>query len=263
MFYPNLMFPYSLGQEGFFQMIASYRNNWNKEGFFFYAFVAAALYLVAERDRRVALLMVWFLVGIIYLEFGPQSVGLHPLSYVLSHRLDRYVTLVAPPLAIVISAGVARIIDDSKRRWRLAKAIVLFALVAFLVITALQITVFWHRISSASQYDQLQMGNYLNALPNTTKVYFDSGFGDLAVYMGFDNFSRFHPDYGGIQDCHNFPSGSYVVIPRYYNDGFSYVPNPLQECSDWQLVLSPQFPGMDSSIAAPVMPFEADLYRVP
>ena len=262
-FYPSIMFPYKLGGLNIASILTSAGQGWNKVGLFFYAFVAALLYLVARWDKRMVLPMIWFGVGLLYLQFGPMHVGTNPISYVLSHRLDRYLTLIAPPLCIVLGAGAWMLVANPKSRFRVAKLALLGIGIALLTITSLEVSLLWYQVSADSQHSELSMATYLSALPNATKIYFDSGYGDIAVYMRFDNLSRFYSDYGGIGDCHKIPGGSYVAIPRYQNDGFNYTPNPLPYCSNWVLKLSPQPLYNNTMAIAPSRAFEADLYYVP
>lgn len=94
-YYPGVMFPYRL-KNGVISILTDAGHGWNKVGLFFYALVPAIAYLALRRDRRIAVLLAWFFVGLLYLQFGPMYIGLHPFTYVLSHRLDRYLTLLAP-----------------------------------------------------------------------------------------------------------------------------------------------------------------------
>jgi hypothetical protein len=127
----------------------------------------------------------------------------------------------------------------------------------------LEVTILWHQAMADSQYTQIQIAGRLAVLPNTTQIYFDSGYGDIVVYMGFDNLSRLYSDYDGIENCQNIPANSYVVIPRFINDGFNYTPDPLKYCNYWVKVMSPQLPYANNAALAPAMPFESDLYYVP
>jgi hypothetical protein len=132
-----------------------------------------------------------------------------------------------------------------------------------LVATSIPINMYWNNGLASSRYDQLTIANYLNNLPNTTKVYFGSAFSNLPIYMKFNNVSRFFV-YDQIQDCHQIPGNSYVVIPKYINLlSLDYTPNPTQYCNSWTLVLYPNITGsFQPGISAMAMPFGAKLYFV-
>ncbi len=265
-FYPGVMFPYGIagklysGVSGHGVGLQQIWANTNSVGFYFYAFVLAALYLAFKRDKRAYFLLFWFIVGVAYLEFGPQHVGLNPFSYILSHRLDRYLTLVAYPLVILIASALFAVVRSSKKALRRAAIVACSLVVLFLAATAIPSIAYSHGVAVAGQYSEIQAANYLNPLPNTTRIYADSGYGDLSVYMGFDNLSRFMYDYDGITDCHDIPAGSYVLFPRY-----PAYPAPMDgwpSACGWGLVLSPVPTGIPEQEVDAAQSSLTDLYYV-
>ncbi|MGA3020463.1 MAG: glycosyltransferase family 39 protein [Candidatus Micrarchaeales archaeon] len=266
-FYPNVMFPYHI-TENVYQAIVnqnlnlnslfnSYLNGGALAGFFFYALVLSVLYLIIKKDKNVYFPLVWLVVGILYLEFGPQHIGLNPLTYVLSHRLDRYLTLIAPPLVIIISAALITFVRIAKGKWKYIKSILCSLIFLFITAISLQTILFMHSVILASQYSQLQIAKYLQKLPNITQIYADSGYGDIAVYMNFNNISRFEFGYGDAINCSGVPTNTYVMIPRYINNEFSFC------SSEWELVLSPQLTNLSHDVSADSQQQLADLYYVP
>ena len=264
-FYPSVMFPYSLSQgvTSVVSILTYAQQSYGKSGLFFYAMTAALAYLIITKDRRIAIPAIWIIVGFAYLEFGPMHFSLSPLTYILSHRLDRYLTLIGPPLSVAIAGAAFDVVRRSRKRYSEIKIAILTLGFVVLAITSFEITYSWHLVLVDSQYTELSIAGMLNQLSSSTKVYLDAGYGDLAVYMGFRNFSRFYLGYGGANNCSEIPGGSYVVIPRYGNDGFSFVPDPLIYCDYWIKVMSPQVPYNSTWVIAPTQPFEADLYYVP
>ncbi len=265
-FYPSIMFPYDI-TGAIYQVILNgnptnligisgfYANSWALSGFFFYALVFSALYLAIRKDRNAYFPLAWFVIGILYLEFGPQSIGLNPFTYVLSHRLDRYLTLVAPPLVIIISAALITVVRTAKKEWIGTKMIFCALVILFITVTSLQITLFAHDVALAAQYPQLQAAKYLQAVPNTTRIYTDSGFGDVAVYMNFNNLTRFYFDYDGLTNCSAAIAGSYALVPTQFQ-------NPFSGCSsNWTLVLSPQPTNFSQAVISNVHTL-ANLYHV-
>ncbi|MDE1762218.1 MAG: glycosyltransferase family 39 protein [Candidatus Micrarchaeota archaeon] len=254
-FYPGVMFPYN---NAGLNLLSSDTSGGNTTGFFFYLLIIAAAYLIVKRDKHSYLPILWIVVGMLYLEFGPQHFSISPFSYVLSHRLDRYLAMIAAPLALLISAAFVKFVTSSSdKEERYIKISLSAVVLAFLLYTSLQIIVFQHNVASAERYPQLQAADYLNKLPNTTNIYLDPGYGDLTTFMHFNNTQRFWYDYGGATNCTGIPSGAYVLLPRYNH-------NPLDSCtSSWQLILFPQLTNYSSTAASFASPFVTNLYYVP
>jgi hypothetical protein len=249
-FYPKIMFPYGAIN--------------TTPGLYFYVFIPAAIYLIFKKNRASYFLFFWFFAGLLYLEFGPQHMGINPFVYVLTHRLDRYLTLIATPSVILIAAAIVMSIRTSRIQAKYIAISISSITILLLVFTSFGITNRINTMSVAERFSQISAANYLDKLPNNTKIYLDSELGDVAVYMNFNNLSRFYFDYDGIQNCHNIPSESYVLISRYVMDNnFDYTPNPLIECPSWQLVLSPQLTSFNQSTIDASLPFITNLYHVP
>lgn len=271
-FYIGVMFPYKLlstayaiitGHAAIASIFSVYNQSIGDVGFYFYALVIAAIYLVLRKDRKhTYFLLFWIIVTLLYLEFGPMQISLHPLGYTLSHRLDRYLLFFAPAMAILLSAALIGLIRSS-RKWMVYVSCALAVIaIVFLIATSVPILVFNHQVIGAESYSNIQIANYLSNVSNQSKIYLDGGDGDLALYMKFNNYSRFEFGYGGYTNCTQISEGSYVVMPRYVNiDGLNYIPNPPAYCN-WTLVLSPDYNGtqMISGISAP---FQNNLYFVP
>ncbi|MDE1825782.1 MAG: glycosyltransferase family 39 protein [Candidatus Micrarchaeota archaeon] len=275
MFYPNVMFPYNLVniftsaihnlQFNPIQLWGQiYVMNSNNVGFFFYALVVASAYLIIKREHKAYFVLFWFAASFLYLEFGPMHVSLSPLQYLLSYRLQRFLTLIAPPAVVAIGIAMAAAAQHGSRIKRgIGMAIVPLAL-AFLVITAIPINMMWYHVVYAERYDQLAIAGYLNSLPGTTQVYYTGAFANLYSYMHYANPERFSV-YDGISNCSQIPGGSYIIIPK-YNRIFSlnYTPDPLPYCPNWQLVLSPKItPNVSDFISSEATPFRANLYYIP
>ena len=263
-FYPNIMFPYHIlgNLLNPVDIANSYSGNTDLSGFYFYALIISAAYLLFLRDKRLYLPLFWVAVGVLYLEFGPQHINLSPFTYVLSHRLDRYLTLVAAPLAIIIAAALEEAIKKSKKKWKLVKIWLSSASIVFLVLTSIPIILLVQGTAYATQYTELQAAGYLNSLPNSTMVYLDSGLGDLVVYMHFDNMSRFKIDYGGLSSCTQVPSNSFVLVPRYFQQGFLTFANTVPQCTYWKLVMAPQISSFPAKEQDPAKFALSNLYYV-
>ncbi|MEM3791490.1 MAG: hypothetical protein QXL16_02065 [Candidatus Micrarchaeaceae archaeon] len=241
-------------------------------GFYMYAFFLASIYLLAKREKSAYVPLFWFLFCFGYLEFGPMHISIKPFEYLLSYRLQRFLTIIAPPVSLTLGFGIVKSIEKQKGKEKpIAKAKRIIAAlfstlgVLFLLYSSYLINNFWYGTFVASRYDQLMIAKYLIALPNSTKIYF-SGFASMIpVYMKFENLSRFI-SYDSIKNCSSIPSGSYVVIPYFKLFNISFTPNPEKYCKDWVEVYAPvpnylpkEFKNLSATIA---YPFEAKLYYV-
>ena len=232
--------------------------------FYFYAFVLAVAYLAARRDSRTLFAMWWFLLGFLYLEFGPMHVSISPLAYQLSHRLDRFLLIIAVPTCVVIAAALERFARNSKGKPIYPRAAVACIVVIFLLATSIPVLQFWHSVISFESYPQSSIAHYLNAEPNTTRIFLDGEYDDLLVYMHFQNMGRFNLSYSGSNSsgCPEIPVGSFVLVPKYPQFNPLYAPN-TSLCNGWELVLDPSQDENVSSAAYNVSePFQTELYRV-
>lgn len=272
-FYLRVMFPYhilsvlssNLGRLSF-NPLSIWQQAYNSQalsGLYFYAFVISIAYLAAKRDWEISFAAWWFIIGLLYLEFGPEHIGFNPFTYGLSHRLDRFLLIIAVPMCIVIAAALVRFANRSGERWIWAKAAVAFFALLLIIATAIPITLYWHGVVSSEAYSQSSIAHYLSQYPNTTKIYFDWNYADLFSYMNFENVSRFilYPQANNYS-CADIPSGSFVIIPTYAASSLIPAPAPSQ-CANWVLVLDPQSSENRASAAyINSSGFQTDLYYV-
>lgn len=236
----------------------------NTSGYFFYAFVLAAIYLLVRREKSAYFPLFWFAVGFGYLEFGPMHVSLSPFVYLLAYRLERFLTVIATPTVLVIAVAAAKA-ADAKKDWNKAIHIAFCVTgIALLIFTAIPINLFWVNSLYASRYDQLQIAKYLNKLPNTTTIYGSGAFSLVLADMGYSNLSRYYV-YDSIKYCSEIPAGSYVIIPKYYPIfNISYTSNATKYCSNWRLVLDPIVDrNFSQDINGTARYFSARLYYIP
>jgi len=235
----------------------------SRVGFYMYFVVIAFVYLLVKRDRHAYVPMLWFLLGFSYLEFGPMHISLHPFEYLLSYRLGRFLTLIAPPAVLILGIAVASAVERGHKIRRSIGIVLSVAAVVFLIATSIPINANWHETLVCQRNDQIAIANYLSGLPSSTKIYF-SGFASLVpIYMHFDNLSRFYA-YDQIANCSAIPANAYVIIPYFRLFNLNYTPNPQTYCPNWQLVFAPQLPaGCTALQVQDSVPFEAKLYHVP
>ncbi len=258
-FYPQWMFPYDLtgiasselqsGAPSISAFLNAGSNLGNSVGFFFYAAVIAALYLLFRRERKSYFAIFWFVAAFLYLEFGPMSFGISPPHYLLLHRLQRFLTLIAVPTTVIIAIGIAKFLQSNKRN-RLHRHVsycIAIAALAFLLVTSLQVINMQQQASFLARYDTYTISQYLSSLPNTTRIYlpvaYSQMFSNIIIYMKFDNMNRFYA-VDGIRNCTDIPSGSYVVLTKYAPlPGLNYTPDVLSKCPYWRTALYPNAPG--------------------
>ncbi len=274
-YYFSVMFPYKIlagvwnglssGQLNPLNLLQTIYIPYNNfVGYYIYAVVACGAYLALKRDRHAYIPLLWTCVGFLCLEFGWVYISLSPFHYVLTGRLERYLTVIGIPIALLISFAVVRFIGSVKRSWPLiGKAALAAVFILLLIGTAVPISQFWYNLVQYQTYGQKQIAAYLSALPNNTKVYLDTAFNNVVVYMGYVNQSRFTA-YDGIKDCGYIPANVYVIVPVNMSvSGLNYTLNPESYCPGWQPVMDKQEPGtFPSYIANAAGPFVARLYYV-
>lgn len=271
-FYIDAMFPYNIANafEGLIHgnsipnvLIQIYNNRYNEAGFFFYAVVLASAYLLLVKEKRSYYPIFWLAFGFLYLEFGPMHVGLSPPSYIVAHRLIRFLMLIAVPVVIIIAMALVRAVEAAKRTdRRLVMSGVLLAVTVFLIVTSIPTNIYWYKMTYTETYDQYQIGMYLRNVSASVPIYFVNGISNEFIYMGFINESRFYA-YDSISNCHDIPQGSYVVEPsevQFFN--LNYTPNPLPYCPYWRLVLKPMLNASNPNYVPVPQSYYADLYYV-
>ncbi len=272
-FYFETMFPYKILQtiydhlsSGNFNPISLWRDidtiNYNSAGFYFYIFVIAAIYLIAKKEKRAYIPLLWFAVVFAYLEIGPENISLNPFSYLILIRLDRYLIPIAIPVAIIISMGIVKFLEAtrkiSKPRLLLSTAVILF-----LIVTAIPVNEIGHGVLVADASDMMMIAGYIKTLPTNVTVYYLNGLSEVEIYSGAQNPTRFLT-YDQISNCSLLAKGSYVVMPKYVQYySLDYTPNPQPYCPSWQLVFNPTFPNLSAEVTSSSQVFRADLYYIP
>lgn len=130
--YLSIMFPYNLSLNS----IGNILNQYNRVGLFFYLAFPALLYLIWKRQRSAAFAVFWFVVGLVYLEFGPMHVSVFPLQYLPMQKDVWYLAaILSMPTTLMISIALARFSSDGGNARRLAVILI----VALLIFTSLNI----------------------------------------------------------------------------------------------------------------------------
>jgi hypothetical protein len=271
-FYLGVMFPYNFSgaliqaakSGSAAPVISALSNDNTTAGIMFYLLVPVAAYLIIRRERGAYFPLFWTVAGFLLLEFDPFHVSLFPFSYVLQHRLDRYLTLIAPPLALMVSIAVASILRDSKGVLRYAAAALCALVLLSVAYNSLSVIGYWHNVNLYQRYEQVAIAGYLSKLPSSTLVYYPNGFSITEIYMQFANSSRFNV-YDQVRNCSDLPVGAYVVMPK--NEqvfGIPFTPNPAPYCPSWRLAYDPNVASAyPNYIAGSASSSEAELYYIP
>ncbi len=265
LFYPNNMFPYKIASalgSSFsnhnFNPVSIWKSiytvNYNWVGFYFYVVVLAMLYLLYKRERRACFAFFWLAMGFLLMEFDPVHISLFPLSYILQHRLERYITFIVPPTVLLISIAIMRLVDSAKGRFKYAAYAISGAVIVFLVVTGMPIITLYHNALSLEGSYSLGVARYIEMHSNSSKeVYLIGGAGSfIPTYMKFNNMSRISTPES--ISCHDIRNNSYVVVQRYgqYNN---------TPCSSWELVYNSSTDSRyRQTVTGPALPFELDLY---
>ncbi|MDE1868512.1 MAG: glycosyltransferase family 39 protein [Candidatus Micrarchaeota archaeon] len=216
--YPTAMFQY--GAAAVYKitnpvaaMPQMYLSNLIPTGFYFYALIPFIVYLVVVREKRAYFPIFWFLATFLYLEAGPMHIGVAPLSYIPMFKMLRFLILAAAPVTLIIGMALHRLLDDKgyPKAYRLAAV---SAIIAFLAVTSVPLSVMWYYTIYYLNYNQISIAGYLGSLPNSTQIYSTGFFDNVLPYMGYANISRFHPT---LLNCTGTrPVGYIIAIGQQY-----------------------------------------------
>lgn len=218
----------------------------NEAGLYYYVLLISAAYLLLRRERDSYFLIFWFFLGVLYLSLGPSGISLNPLHYNVIPAFQRYLLMVAVPLAVVLSQGVisaSRLFIWEKRNYLVAIPI---AAVATLLVSGIYLGVSWHDQVYATNYSQHEIADYLERLGNATRIIGTSGNPDtFLTYMGMDNLSRVHDMIEWGWNCSLMPADSYVVVVPWFQYGATpYMAYVNESCPYWTEI---RFPGAYNS----------------
>ena len=264
-FYPEQMFTYYTFQALFNELVSNnitLASIWQQlaspglnTGFYFDAAVIAIAYLLIRRDRRLYFPMVWFGMGIIFLQFFPQSINLSPFRYELIFRDTRYLTSIAVPTCVIISMALARAVGTMRKRtkkskggtWRrnagwATKLTLASAAVLFLILTSLPANLFWYNFVYTEYYSMNTIAHILTMVHSNTVVYYPSGdYPRMLIYTGDSRF-LYLVTLDSITNCSQFLAGSYVIIPNAtinFAPQWPYITNTSKYCPNLHLVAAP------------------------
>lgn len=98
-------------------------------GLHYYLLLAAILWAVFGRVRALYVVVIWAVVYLLWLQFGGNPFSAH---YHVKSHLDRYCSMLSVPMAILIGAFLAQLLDWRKRVGVVVLAATLLAAVFFI-----------------------------------------------------------------------------------------------------------------------------------
>ncbi len=179
-------------------------------GFFGYAGIISAAYLLARRQRHLALPALWLLTTLLYLSYGTVSLS----SYIsIGYAYPRFGLIYEPALAMLIGFGVAAFLRV-RRNGLLGSAMrgFCYGLVIILFLNSLSLI----KYVNTSQYVDVvplrQIGAYIDTLPAGSVVY-DNGIPIDAYVTRSIRVVRLPPQFYQ-SNCSAITPGTYIVIPQ-------------------------------------------------
>lgn len=193
-------------------------------GLYFYALVPAAALLLAFRERRSYFLIFWFVFSFLFLEFGPMHVGvsLNPpsITYLLAHRLLRFMLVAAIPLCCIIGIGLAKLLEFRNKILVSGFAVAVVLLFAMLYANNYFISNFWYLWEHYPEQLVMQAVNFIKPLPMNTAIYLEGQFNNANVgysasmintYLGDPLANRVNYSIAANVSCSSLKSGSYII----------------------------------------------------
>jgi len=231
-FYINTMFQYRIGEVLLQNGLQGLPNIWNMltypmnptaYGLYFYLLIITLVpFLIFE--KRSYFMVFWLAFIWLFLEFGPMHVdiiSIIPLqvNYLLAHRLERFMMVLAVPLAAIAGVSMSMLISmKDKRLLPLGGGILVFMLVV-LFVNNYVISEFWYQWQYYPMSITLRAADFLRPYAFTNTIYIDglvngggvSVFGaNLPSFFGYPS----DPHYlvvGENASCSSFVNNSYAV----------------------------------------------------
>ncbi len=147
---------------------APYVLDWMAFGYFGFAFLISAAYLLIIRDKRLAIPLLWFMIAFLYLGFGSQSIT----TYVPVLSLTRFALILCPAIALVVAFCLTHAIEYAGKKGAATRAAA-YAAVSCVLIFLFVSSFFTIRYIDYSQRSSVsplvQTGEYIDSLgPNAT-----------------------------------------------------------------------------------------------
>ncbi|HEC93521.1 MAG TPA: phospholipid carrier-dependent glycosyltransferase, partial [Candidatus Atribacteria bacterium] len=123
-FYPTIMFNLNYGNFSF-----NYKNYFNEFGIFYYFIAISLIYILTKKDKNALIVLSWFILILLYLEFGTMSLT----NYNIIHKVNRHLTLITIPGILCLSYFLVNFINGKNYR-KIRK--IIFMLAVFLILAS-------------------------------------------------------------------------------------------------------------------------------
>jgi len=212
-------------------------NNTAPYGLYFY-FLIPMLVLFFVFERRSYFIVFWFAFVWLFLEFGPMHVGINlgtfQITYLLAHRLERFLMPIAVPLCGIIGVGLSEFIKTKNRYLLILGGTLMALILGILYVNNYLISTFWYNWQYFPESIAMQAANYLRPHVLNSSIYVEALYNDGAVsftgallpsYFGYPSDPRYYVVPSNAS-CSSFPDTSYVVWSGNPScDGFTNVLN--------------------------------------
>lgn len=208
-------------------------------GLYFYALIPVALLLLVFRERRSYFFIFWFVFAFLFLEFGPMHVGIsiNPpgITYLLAHRLLRFMLVAAIPLCCILGIGLAKLLEFRNKAMVATGAVAIALILMLLYANNYFTSNFWYLWEHYPEELVMQAVNFIKPLPMNTTIYLEGTYNGANVgysasmintYLGDPMANRVNYSISANVSCSSLQSGSYMI--------WSGPP----KCSNWSNVLN-------------------------
>jgi 4-amino-4-deoxy-L-arabinose transferase-like glycosyltransferase len=201
-------------------------SNPSEYGIYFYIAIPILVLLLLFKERRSYFLIFWFAFMFLMLEFGPMHMGLsfNPFSitYVLAHRLLRFMLIIAVPTAGIIGIGLAKLLEFRNKLAVASGIIALVCILALIYANSYYIAQFWYNWQNYPNQLVMQAANYIKTVSPTSNIYLEgresSGVSVVAysvtpigTYLGNPDTERINYWISANISCSYFENDSYII----------------------------------------------------
>ena len=215
-------------------------------GLYFYILIPIAAALVILRERRAYLPIAWAAFVFLFLEFGPMHVGivLSPfhITYLLAHRLLRFMMIISVPMCTVIAIGLSRALDFGRKgsAYRYSAYALVALLLALLFASNYAISNYWYLWQHYPASLVMEAARYIRTVSPSSNVYLEALYNNATIgysgsvidlYLGDPTIYRVNVSVSNSTPCSAFQNSSYVI--------WSGKP----KCTEWRNVMNITAPG--------------------
>ncbi|MDE1849851.1 MAG: glycosyltransferase family 39 protein [Candidatus Micrarchaeota archaeon] len=192
-------------------------------GLYFYLLLPAIAVLLL-RDKNSYFLVFWFAFLWLGLEFGPMHVdiSLNPphITYLLAHRLYRFMLIATVPISCILSIGLLRLWEKRRRVWGIAGFLFFAVILALLYMSNYAISNYWYYYQHYPAELMMQATNFIKAMNPQGPIYLESYYnyayvgyieGAESTYLGMPLSNQVNYSIGSNVSCDRLLANAYIV----------------------------------------------------